>query len=256
MAFNLRSPLQAGRGCAPPLSDMMLRCMQGVSRLSRVQARSYYTTKLHEPIAPISNKRPTACSSDEAVQLIQSGMNVFLHTAAATPSVLVAALARRGRGGHLRDVTLTHIHTECEAEFVKPEFQGIFRSNSLFIGSNVRQAVNDGLADYTPIFLSEIPLLFRRGLVKLDAALVQVRPAKPLMGWRLRRPLPAPCLTAPGLRVGALAGQSPGSAWLLQPGCVCGLHTSSAAGGQHCDRASQQAHAAHPWRWHYSCVPL
>jgi acyl-CoA hydrolase len=55
-------------------------------------------------------------------------------------------------------------------------FSGIFRSNSLFIGANCRQAVNDGRADFTPIFLGEVPLLFRRKILNLDVALIQVSP--------------------------------------------------------------------------------
>jgi len=101
---------------------------------------------------------------------------VFLHGAAATPRLLVQAMTRHGLGAGLRDVTVCHIHTDGEAEYTKPECEGIFRSLSFFIGANCRQAVNEGRGDYVPIFLSEIPMLFHRGIVNIDVALVQVSP--------------------------------------------------------------------------------
>ena len=70
-----------------------------------------------------------------------------------------------------------HIHTEGAGEYNSPECEGIFRSNSLFTGGNSREAINSGRADFTPIFLGEIPKLFTKGIIKPDVAMVQVSPA-------------------------------------------------------------------------------
>jgi 4-hydroxybutyrate CoA-transferase len=113
-------------------------------------------------------------TADEAVKVIASGDRVFVHTAAATPVQLVQAMANRAN--EINDVEVIHLHTEGVAAHVEPQHQGHFRDNSLFIGGNVRKAVQAGQADYTPIFLSETPLLFRRGILPLDVALVQVSP--------------------------------------------------------------------------------
>ncbi|GIY33493.1 4-hydroxybutyrate coenzyme A transferase [Caerostris extrusa] len=102
---------------------------------------------------------------------------VFVQGAAATPRVLVPALAEHGKKSNLKNVTVCHIHTEGAAEYNKPEFQGIFRSNSFFVGANSREAINAGRADFVPVFLSEIPLLFHKKIVPVDVALVQITPA-------------------------------------------------------------------------------
>lgn len=114
-----------------------------------------------------------ALSPDEAVRGISSGMKVFVHGAAATPTPLLEALARRT---DLEDVTLYHLHLEGEAPWTAPGLQGRFRSVSLFTGPSLRDPVNAGRADYVPIFLSDVPGLFRSGRVRLDAALVQLSP--------------------------------------------------------------------------------
>jgi len=113
-------------------------------------------------------------SAEVAVKAIQSHSRIFVHTAAATLTVLLEALAQRA--DELDDIEFIHLHTEGRAPQVAPEFYGKFRDSSLFIGANVRKAVQEGRADYIPIFLSETPLLFRRGILPLDVALVQVSP--------------------------------------------------------------------------------
>jgi acetyl-CoA hydrolase len=80
------------------------------------------------------------------------------------------------RADSLRDVELTHILTFAPAPYADPAFQESFRVNALFIGSNVRAAVQEGRADFTPVFLSEIPTLFRNGILPLDVALIAVSP--------------------------------------------------------------------------------
>jgi acyl-CoA hydrolase len=98
---------------------------------------------------------------------------VFVHGAAATPTPLLDALARRT---DLVGVKLWHIHLEGPLAFTAPEHTGRFRSISLFTGPGLREPVAEGRADFVPIFLSDIPHLFTSGRVKLDAALVQLSP--------------------------------------------------------------------------------
>jgi 4-hydroxybutyrate CoA-transferase len=113
-------------------------------------------------------------SPEEAVQAIRSGMNVFVHGAAATPVPLMDALAART---DLREVTVFHLHTQGTDSFFKPEVKGRIRSCSFFTGAAARSAVQDGRADFMPIFLSDIPALFTSHRLRLDAAIVQLSPA-------------------------------------------------------------------------------
>jgi len=113
-------------------------------------------------------------SAEEAVAVVKSGDRVFVHSVAAAPRRLIAALT--ARAGELRVVEIVHLHTEGEAPYAAPELEKSFRVNALFVGGNVRQAVQEGRADYLPVFLSEVPQLFRGGLLPLDVALVTVSP--------------------------------------------------------------------------------
>jgi acyl-CoA hydrolase len=110
-------------------------------------------------------------SADEAVSHVTSGMRVFIHGAAATPTPLIEALCRRS---DLADVTLYHLHTAGPAPFAEPEHEGRFRSVSLFTGAPVRDAVEEGRADFVPVFLSDIPRLFTLQAIPLDVALLQL----------------------------------------------------------------------------------
>jgi 4-hydroxybutyrate CoA-transferase len=112
--------------------------------------------------------------AEQAVALVRSGQRVFVHGGAATPQLLLRALA--ARAGELRDVELVHLHTEGENPCVAPGAVASFRTNALFLGANVRDAVARGDADYVPAFLSEMPRLFRGGVLRLDVALVHVSP--------------------------------------------------------------------------------
>ena len=114
-----------------------------------------------------------AVSSADAVSLVTSGMRVFVHGAAATPAPLLDALASRRDVEHVR---LYHLHTDGPAPWTAPECEGHFRSVSLFTGPAMREPVNDGRADFVPIFLSDVPGLFTSGAVALDVALVQLSP--------------------------------------------------------------------------------
>jgi 4-hydroxybutyrate CoA-transferase len=113
-----------------------------------------------------------AVTPDEAVTCITSGMKIFVHGAAATPTPLLEALARRH---DLSGVTLYHLHTSGPAPFVEPEHRERFRSISVFAGAPVREAIARGDADFIPIFLSDIPGLFKNQ-VPLDVALLTLSP--------------------------------------------------------------------------------
>ena len=109
----------------------------------------------------------------EALGAVQSGQRVFIQGAAAVPRTLLAALM--GHAQRLESVEIVHLHTEGDAPYVEPGMQRHFRHRALFVGRNVRQAVADGRADYAPVFLSDIPSLFR-GSLRPDVALVNLSP--------------------------------------------------------------------------------
>jgi len=113
-------------------------------------------------------------SAAEAVRCVESGQRVFVHGAAATPQVLLAALAERA--DELRDVELVSLHTEGAHPCAAPGLADSFHVNALFLGGNTRDAVARGDADYVPAFLSEMPALFREGVLPLDVAFVHVSP--------------------------------------------------------------------------------
>ena len=113
-------------------------------------------------------------SAAEAVAGIGSGDQIYLHCAAATPSVLLDALV--ARAPELHDVGVVHLHCEGPGPHLSPEMAGHFRHRALFIGPNARAAVNEGRADYVPVFLSDVPRLFDSGALPLDAVLVNATP--------------------------------------------------------------------------------
>lgn len=110
----------------------------------------------------------------EAVKVVKSGDRVYVQAAAATPSVLTNALA--GRASELQNVEICHLHTEGEALYANPELASSFHVNSFFIGSNVRHTIKAGNGSYTPVFLSELPNLFRKRVVTLDVVFIHVSP--------------------------------------------------------------------------------
>ena len=111
---------------------------------------------------------------EEAVSHVKSGDRVFIHGAAMTPNVLINSLTERY--AELSEVELLHIHTEGPAPYTEAPYNESFRTNSCFVAGNVRQAVNSSIGAYIPIFLSEIHLLFRRNILPLDVAFIQVSP--------------------------------------------------------------------------------
>ena len=113
-------------------------------------------------------------SAEEAVASVGDGHTIFVHGGAATPTALLAALA--ARAPELTGVTTVGLHLEGPCPHLEPAMAGHVRHRALFIGPNARDAVNDGRADYVPIFLSDIPHLFSRGILPLDAAFINVSP--------------------------------------------------------------------------------
>lgn len=109
-----------------------------------------------------------------ALKKIESGNRVYLGGGAGVPVQLSQALV--DRADELRNVEITHILTFAPAPYVDPKYDGVFRVNALFIGNNVRKAVQEGRADFTPVFLSEIPGLFQSGRLPIDVALISVSP--------------------------------------------------------------------------------
>ncbi len=109
-----------------------------------------------------------------AVKAVRSGDRVYIHPGAAEPEDLVRALV--GRAPELREVEILHLLTLGEAGYVRPGLERSFRHTAMFVGANVREAVNTGRADYMPIFLSEIPALFTSGALPIDVCLIQVTP--------------------------------------------------------------------------------
>lgn len=113
-------------------------------------------------------------TAEEAVKLIKSGDRVFIHTAAATPSRLIQAMT--DRHAELENVELVSAHTEGPVPYANDEYKNSFKINCFFVGHNIRPYVQRGRAHYIPIFLSEIPALFRSNQMPIDVALVTVSP--------------------------------------------------------------------------------
>jgi len=113
-------------------------------------------------------------SADKAVSVIKSGDRVFVHGVSASPFQLIKAMTNRHKD--LEDVEVIHLHTEGEAPYAEPEYKDSFFVNALFVGANVRKAINEGRGDYVPVFLSEVPYLFRHNILPIDVALIHVSP--------------------------------------------------------------------------------
>lgn len=111
-------------------------------------------------------------SADEAVQIVKSDDRVYVHSVSMAPSLLTEALTRRRE--ELSNVEMIHLHTEGPAPYADPQYRDSFHVNSLFIGANVRHTLREGNGSYTPVFLSEVPTLFRENILPLDVALIQV----------------------------------------------------------------------------------
>lgn len=113
-------------------------------------------------------------TAQEAVKVVKSNDRVYLQAAAAAPTVLANALTERA--SELKNVEICHLHTEGEARYANPELRESFHINSFFIGANVRHTIKAGNGSYTPVFLSELPNLFRKNVLPLDVAFIHVSP--------------------------------------------------------------------------------
>ncbi|WP_136467575.1 acetyl-CoA hydrolase/transferase family protein [Flagellimonas onchidii] len=113
-------------------------------------------------------------SAQEAVSIVESGNRVFFQGAAMTPNILIDALCDRHQ--EIKNVEIVSIHTEGDARYTKAPCNESFYMNSLFVGGNVRKSINGPNGAYVPIFLSEIHLLFRRNILPLNVAFIQVSP--------------------------------------------------------------------------------
>lgn len=113
-------------------------------------------------------------TADEAVKIIQSNDHVFIHSAAATPAHLVEAMTRRS--SELKNVSIYAMHTEGSAPYAQAEMQESFVIKPFFVGQNIRENIQSNRGSYIPIFLSEAPLLFRKGIIPIDVALISVSP--------------------------------------------------------------------------------
>lgn len=117
---------------------------------------------------------PKKVTAEEAVGVLKSGNRIFVTGNCSVPQHVMEALNVRAM--ELEDLRLIQVLTVGKAEYVKPELASHIRVNSLFISDNIREAVNDGRADFTPVFLSEIPKLFKSGRLPIDIALIQLSP--------------------------------------------------------------------------------
>ena len=118
--------------------------------------------------------RSKVTSAEQAVRSIASGNRVWIHAGCNNPEELIKAMV--ARAGELRGVEVIHLMTFGCADYAEPRYAGSFRHRGLFIGANVRSAVNEGRADFVPVHLSEIPGLIRSGEQPIDAALIHVAP--------------------------------------------------------------------------------
>lgn len=111
-------------------------------------------------------------TAEEAISIIQSGNRVYVHGSAQTPVCLLKELVKQSH--RLKYVELVFISVYGDIEVIKPEYADSFHVNSLFVSAGIRRAVSEGYADYIPVFLSEIPELFKRKVLPIDVAMVQV----------------------------------------------------------------------------------
>lgn len=123
-------------------------------------------------MSPSFNYQSRVTSADEAVKVIKSGDRVFLTGNVSVPQTLLAALVKHAP--NVKDVEICQALTVGSADYVAPEMEGHLRVNSMFISANIRKAVQEGRADFTPVLLSEFPLLFKRGVLPVDVAVIHV----------------------------------------------------------------------------------
>lgn len=122
------------------------------------------------------SKLPRVLSAADAVARIGSGESIYISSSGSVPRILIKALCARGRTGLLHNVFLRHIHTGRTEDYAAPDFEGIFHSESFFVGDNMRRQVQRGAADYIPASFYEAQQMIRTGVVGCDTAFIQVSP--------------------------------------------------------------------------------
>ncbi|CAJ0591459.1 unnamed protein product [Cylicocyclus nassatus] len=133
---------------------------------------------------PIHEKEPKHVEIKDAFGKIKSGDNIFIHGIAATPTPLLKGLCEHAKANNLKGIKLHHLHLEGETPWTAPDMKDRIRSNSLFTGTNLRKAVNEGIADFNSCFLQEVLMLFRRGAIKVNAAIIHaIHPGKLVVGF-------------------------------------------------------------------------
>ncbi len=115
-------------------------------------------------------------TAEEAIQSISDGDDIFLTGNCSVPQKLLHALVERARANDIHGTTIHQILTIGDADYVAPDMEGKIRVNTMFISPNVRKAVHEGRADFTPVFLNEVPKLFKQRIISLDVALVHLSP--------------------------------------------------------------------------------
>ncbi|HSE39194.1 MAG TPA: acetyl-CoA hydrolase/transferase C-terminal domain-containing protein [Acidobacteriota bacterium] len=126
------------------------------------------------PLHWMKNYVEKRCTADEALGIVRNNDTIYIHPGCAEPERLVHALVRRAP--ELNNVRVIHLLTAGNADYVKPEMAGHFRHIAFFAGANVRAAINDGRADFIPIFLGEIEPLISSHTIPIDIALIHVSP--------------------------------------------------------------------------------
>ncbi len=121
-----------------------------------------------------STYKSRVVTPQEAVQAIKSGDRIFLTGNVSVPQKVLSALV--DYAPQLENVEICQALTVGSADYVSPAMEGHLRVNSIFISANIRKAVQEGRADFTPVLLSEFPLLFKHGLLPLDVAMIHVSP--------------------------------------------------------------------------------
>ena len=111
-------------------------------------------------------------TAEEAVKIVESGERIFFHGGAATPQILIQELTKRHE--ELKNIEIIHMHTEGETLYAHPEYSKSFHVNSFFVAANLRHFVDHANVQYVPVFLSEIPALFRKGVMPIDTCFIQV----------------------------------------------------------------------------------
>lgn len=111
---------------------------------------------------------------EKAVECIKSNNHVFIHTAAATPKALIEAMTKRA--SELQNVSIFSLHTEHEAPYSAEKYKNSFVVKPFFVGHNIRENIQSNRGSYIPVFLSEAPLLLRKGIIPIDVALITVSP--------------------------------------------------------------------------------